>query len=58
MIEIKNLHISDLKYWDVNDLYGCVISQKLPVKNIFFKVHVKYFKILHDLYDDLLFFPE
>ena len=30
MIKIKNIYI---QYWDVNNLYGWAISQKLPVNN-------------------------
>ena len=29
----KNKESSYLQYWDVNDLYGWAISQKLPVNN-------------------------
>ena len=29
----KNKESSYLKYWDVNNLYGWEISQKLPVNN-------------------------
>ena len=31
----KNKESSDLKYWDVNDIYKWVISKKMPVN--FFK---------------------
>ena len=29
----KNKELSYLKYWDVNDLYGSAISEKLPENN-------------------------
>ena len=29
----KNKELSYLQFWDVNNLYGQVISQKLPVNN-------------------------
>ena len=32
-IAIKNKELSYLKYWDVNNLYSWVISQKLPVND-------------------------
>ena len=29
----KNKETSNLKYWDINNLYGWEMSQKLPVNN-------------------------
>ena len=29
----KNIELSYLQYWDINNLYGWAISQKLPVNN-------------------------
>ena len=30
---VKNKESSYLQYWDANKLYGCAMSQKLPVNN-------------------------
>ena len=38
----KNRESSYLKYWDENNLYGWVMSQKLPVNG---------FKLVEDLYE-------
>ena len=29
----KNKESSYVKYWNINNLYGCEMSQKLPVNN-------------------------
>ena len=29
----KNKELSDLQYWDINNLYGWEMSQKFPVNN-------------------------
>ena len=79
----KNKESSYLKYCDVNNSYGWVMSQKLPVNDFkwvehisefnedfiksyngdndegyFFEVDVQYPKNVHNLYNDLPFFPE
>ena len=37
----KNKELSYLKYWDANNLYGWIMSQKLPVNK---------FKLIEDNY--------
>ena len=79
----KNKESSSLKYWDVNNLYGWAMSQKLQVNGFewigdiseineefmescndegdegsFLEVHIQYPDKLHDLHNDLLFWPE
>ena len=79
----KNKESLYLKYWDVNDLCGWAMSQKLPVNKFewieetsqfnedftknyneendegyFLEVDVQYPEKLHELHNDLPFFPE
>ena len=79
----KNKELSYLQYWDVNNLYGWAMLQKLPVNNFewikdtsqfnedfiknyneesdegyFLEVDVQYLEKLHELHNDLPFWPE
>ena len=65
MIMIKNKELSYIKYWDVNNLYGWAMSEKLPVNNFewikdtsqfnedFIKTIMK--KVMKDIFLKLMF---
>ena len=67
----KNKESSYLEYWNVNNLCGWALSQKLPVNNFewiegneeidegyFLKVNVQYHEKLQELHNDLPFLSE
>ena len=63
----KGKELSCLKYWDVNNLYDWVMSQKLLVNNfewiedseeVVFELYVQCSEKLHELHTDLLLLPE
>ena len=66
----NNKELSYLQYWDVNNLYGWAMSQKLPVNNFikdyneeideeyFREVDLQYPQNLHVLHNDLPLLPE
>ena len=63
----KGKELPCLQYWDVNNLYDWVMSQKLLVNNfewiedsdeVAFEFYVQYSEKLHELHTDLLLLPE
>jgi hypothetical protein len=79
----NNIHLKDydprkkksyFRYWDANNLYGCAMSEPLPVQNFkwmtedqfenwrdypcFLEVDLEYPKDLHDLHNDYPLAPE
>ena len=61
----KNKEPSYLKYWGVNNLYNCTISQRLPVNDFKWVGNIsafdeKFYKKLQwrNLHNDLPFLPE